>query len=226
MTEIQKQLFSMRDEKFGDFLSRLIPGISRDSIIGVRTPNLRKYAKEYQKDTEARDEFFDSIPHRYYEENMLHGFMIEGIKDYDEVIKRIDAFLPYVDNWATCDQINPKLFKKSKDRLMKDIDRWISSDKLYTVRFGIEMIMNHYLDEAFDRKYLDKVAALKSDEYYQKMMVAWFFATALTKHYDETLPILSNRVLDRWTHNKAIQKARESLRMTKEQKEFLNTLKY
>ena len=225
MTKVQKELFEMQDLEYKQFHSKLMPTISPDVIIGVRTPELRKYAKEFAKSKDY-DEFLRELPHRYYEENNLHGFIIETIKDYDELIKAIDEFLPYVDNWATCDLMSPKVFKKNTDKLIIKIKEWIKSKETYTIRFGIGMLMKFYLDGEFKREYLDLCVGVKSEEYYVNMMIAWYFATALAKQYEETLPYIEQKKLDRWTHNKTIQKAVESYRITPEQKIYLKTLKY
>ncbi len=224
MNEIQKFLFENQDIGYRDFQSKLIPNVDKSYFIGVRTPILRKYAKELLK-TGDINAFFAELPHKYFDENQLHAFILSGIKDFDECIKETERFLPYVDNWATCDQLSPKCFKKNKSELLKYINNWLKSDKTYTVRFAIGMLMSHFLDEDFDEKYLTTVANVKSDEYYINMMIAWYFATALAKQYESTLPFIENKVLDKWTHNKAIQKAVESYRITDEQKVYLRTLK-
>ena len=223
-TAIQKRLFEMQDEKLKLFQANLIPTAEKELIIGIRTQELRKYAKELLKDKDIFL-FLSALPHKYFEENQLHGFIISEMKDYDEVIARLNSFLPYVDNWATCDQTSPKVFKKHRDKLICEIKRWLSSEETYTVRFGISMLMNHYLDDDFSCDYPEMVSQIRSDEYYVNMMIAWYFATALAKHYDETLPYLQNRRLDTWVHNKTIQKARESFRVSSEQKDYLKSLK-
>lgn len=221
--EIKNRLFEMQDLKYRDFQAKLMPTVDKETIIGVRTPMLRQFAKELRK--EGTEDFLNSLPHSYYEENNLHGFIVSEIKDYGEAVRRMDEFLPYVDNWATCDSTSPKAFKKHKTELLAEIDRWLKSDKVYTIRFGIEMLMSFYLDDDFKPEYLDKVAAVHHNDYYVKMMAAWFFATALAKQYDATLPIIEKHVLEPWTHNKSIQKAVESYRITDEQKAYLRTLK-
>lgn len=221
--EITSRLFEMQDLKYRDFQAKLMPTVDKDMIIGVRTPLLRQFAKELKK--EGTEDFLDSLPHAYYEENNLHGFIVSEIKDYGEAVRRMDEFLPFVDNWATCDSTSPKVFKKHKTELLAEIDRWLASDRVYTIRFGIEMLMSFYLDGDFKPEYLDKVAAVSHEDYYVKMMAAWFFATALAKQYDATLPYIEKRVLEPWTHNKSIQKAVESYRITDEQKAYLRTLK-
>ena len=222
--EIRENLFRARDIKYRDFQSKLLPTIAPDSVIGVRTPVLRDYAKRLMK-AGGYEEFLDNLPHRYFDENQLHAFIVSGIKDYDRCIKEVCRFLPYVDNWATCDQMSPKIFKKHKTDLLSHIKMWIKSAEPYTVRFGIKMLMEHFLDRDFDVSFPETVAEVRSEEYYVRMMVAWYFATALAKQYDMIVPFIENKRLDPWTHNKAIQKAVESYRITAEQKEYLKTLK-
>ncbi len=222
--EIREELFELRDIKYRDFQVKLIPGTDPDDMIGVRTPELRKLAKQYAK-ADGIDEFLDDLPHKYFDENQLQAFIISGMKDYDLCMENLCQFLPYVDNWATCDQMSPKIFKKHKEELLKKIDEWIVSDKTYTVRFAIGMLMEHFLDDDFDMKYPEMVAKVRSDEYYINMMIAWYFATALAKQYDSIIPFIENKKLDVWTHNKAIQKSVESYRITPEQKEYLKSLK-
>ena len=221
---IQKRLFELSDEKNADFSAKLIPGIDREKFLGVRIPASRKLAKEIIKENEHKD-FLNSLPHKYYDENILHSILISEIKDYDECIKYIDEFLPYVDNWAVCDTMSPKAFKNKHERLMNDILRWVDSDQTYTIRFGLKILMAHFLDNDFKKEYLEIPAKIKSDEYYINMMIAWFYATALAKQWDSTIVYIENGVLDKWVHNKAIQKARESYRITTEQKEYLKPLK-
>ena len=222
--EILNELFKLQDVKYRDFQAKLIPTMNPENVIGVRTPELRKLAKQLAK-REDVDEFLDSLPHKYFDENQLHAFIISEIKDYEKCLERLEAFLPYVDNWATCDQMSPKIFKKHRAKLMQEIERWIESDYTYTVRFAIGMLMEHFLDEDFDIVYADMVADVHSEEYYINMMIAWYFATALAKQYDAIIPYLIEQRLDTWTHNKTIQKAVESRRITKEQKEYLRTLR-
>lgn len=214
----------MQDSEFKKFHSGLCPTLPDERIIGVRTPQLRKLAKELIKSGEYK-EFLASLPHSYYEENQIHGFIISEIKDYDEAIRLTDEFLPYVDNWATCDRYSGKAFIKNDQRLINDVIRWMSSEQVYTKRYGIGMLMSYFLDEGFRAEYLRLVADIKSDEYYINMMIAWFFATALSKQYDETVLYLKEKHLPVWVHNKTVQKAVESYRITKEQKEFLRTLR-
>lgn len=222
--EIEALLAERADPEYRLFQARLMPGTDPERILGVRTPDLRKLAKELAK-REDIDEFLSGLPHRYYDENNLHGFIISECRDYRKTVGYVDAILPFVDNWATCDLLSPKVFRKHKTELLSEIDRWIASDRVYTVRFGIEMLMSHYLDGDFRPEYLEKVTALRSDEYYINMMIAWFFATALTKQWDAALPILAENRLAVWTHNKTIQKACESYRITEEQKALLKTYK-
>ena len=221
---IQKRLLELSDEKNADFSAKLTPGIDKDKFLGVRIPAARKLAKEIIKENEHKD-FLNSLPHKYYDENILHSILISEIKDYDECIKYIDEFLPYVDNWAVCDTMSPKAFKSKHERLMSDILRWVNSDQTYTIRFGLEILMSHFLDNDFKKEYLEIPAKIKSNEYYINMMIAWFFATALAKQWDSTIMYIENGVLDKWVHNKTIQKARESYRITAEQKEYLKSLK-
>lgn len=224
MTTIQERLFALQDLKYREFHLGLVPTVDEDYMIGVRVPQVRKLAKEIAKE-EGCQEFLRQLPHRYYEENNLHAFIIEAIKDYDTCLEEVNRFLPYVDNWATCDSMNPKVFKKHKKELLPQIDTWLASDQTYTIRFGIGMLMGNYLDEDFVPEYLKKVAAVTSEEYYVNMMRAWYFATALAKQYETTVKLLEERQLDIWTHNKTIQKAVESYRITPEQKDYLRTLK-
>lgn len=222
--QITKQLFDLQDEKYGDFQYKLTPGVSRESIIGVRIPAARKLAKQYMKEAESA-EFVRDLPHKYYDENMLHGLLLSEYKNFDECVKAVEEFLPYVDNWAVCDIMSPRVFKKHKDELLPKIKEWIASDHVYTCRFGMEMLMCHYLDDDFRAEYLELPANVHSEEYYVNMMIAWFFATALAKQWDAAIGYIEQDRLDTWVHNKTIQKARESYRITKDQKEYLKTLK-
>ena len=222
--EIRNTLFFHRDSKYRDFQGKLIPTVNTNTIIGVRTPEIRKYAKELAKQENIK-EFLEALPHQYFEENQLHAFIISEIKDYECCIEEVSRFLPYIDNWATCDQMSPKVFRKHRKELLGSIDDWIKSKDTYKVRFGIRMLMEHFLDEDFDLAYPKIVANIRSEEYYVNMMVAWYFATALAKQYEAVLPFIENYKLDYWTHNKAIQKAVESYRITAEQKEYLKNLK-
>lgn len=217
---IRARLFEMQDLKYRDFTAKLTPTVPPERVIGVRTPALRRFAAELSK-TEDAAAFMALLPHLYQEENNLHAFLIERIADYDACVAALDAFLPYVDNWATCDSMSPKCLKKQLPRLTGEIRRWMASEQVYTVRFGMGMLMRHYLDEAFDPAYLDWVAVLRSEEYYINMMISWFFATALAKQWDATLPYFESRRLDPWVHNKAIQKAVESYRIPEDRKILL-----
>ncbi|WP_198022702.1 DNA alkylation repair protein [Anaerovibrio sp. RM50] len=218
---IQEKLFSLQDLKYRDFHAKLVPGIDKDRIIGVRVPDLRKLAKEIPlEDAKA---FMGELPHKYIEENNLHGFIISNMKDFEAVIRELEAFLPHVDNWGTCDLISPKIFKKHLDELLPYIDKWLQSQETYTIRFGIEMLMSFYLDADFKSEYLEKVAKIRSEEYYVRMMVAWYFATALAKQYDASIGYIEQYRLEDWTHRKTIQKAVESRRLTPEQKNYLKT---
>ena len=222
--KIQKELFALQDKEYMKFLSKLTPNVSEDTIIGVRIPEIRKLAKKLVKNNEYED-FLKELPHKYYDENLLHGAIISESKNFEKCIKLLDNFLPFVDNWAVCDTISPKIFKKHKKELIEKIKEWSQSDKTYTCRFGVEMLMTHFLDEDFKKEYLEVVADIHSEEYYVKMVVAWFFATALAKQWDYAVIYLEDNRLDVWVHNKTIQKARESLRISLEKKEYLKKLK-
>ena len=222
--EIVKTLYLEQDHEYKELQAKIIPTVDADAVIGVRTPQLRVYAKELSR-REDIGQFLDELPHKYFDENQLHAFIIAGIKNYDDAMARLEAFLPYVNNWATCDQMSPKVFKKNKTDLLTHIRTWIKSKDTYTVRFGVGMLMEHFLDEDFDVKYPVMVSKIRSDEYYVNMMIAWYFATALAKQYDAVIPFIEERKLDVWTHNKAIQKSIESYRITDEQKAYLRTLK-
>ena len=224
MNKYTKELMKLADKDYAAFSHKITPNVEQNKFLGVRVPIVRKLAKTLYNVSDA-DSFFNELPHNYFDENMLHGLLIEQIKDYDECVKQLDKFLPFVDNWAVCDSCNPKVFKKNKDKLIKDINRWIKAKDTYTVRFAINMLMGHYLDDDFDEKYLKQVSKVKSNEYYINMVVAWYFATALAKQYDSTIPYIENKVLDDWTHNKTIQKAIESYRISDSQKQYLRTLK-
>lgn len=239
---IREHLWELQDTEYRDFQAKLMPTIEKAHIIGIRTPVLRKYAKELartsrlfmvSKDMAAVDngsadiveQFISDVPHYYYEENNLHMFLILQMKDYDMALSYLEAFLPYIDNWATCDCGVPAVFKKHTDELLPHVYSWLGSDKPYTVRFGIGTLMRLYLDEKFDIKYTLDVAKMRSGEYYVNMMKAWYIATALAKQYEAVLPVLQEQLMDKWSHNKAIQKAVESYRITPKQKEYLKTLK-
>lgn len=222
--EIRTQLFAMRDLDYLDFHAGLIPTVEKDHIIGVRTPVLRKYAGEIAGNP-MKEEFLKALPHQYYDENNLHGFLIEKIRNIGECLEAVDTFLPYVDNWATCDLMSPKVFEKYKDELLPYVYKWLESGETYTIRYGVNVLMRHFLEADFKPEYLELVAGIQSEEYYVKMVVAWYFATALAKQYEAAVPFLTNHRLDTWTHNKTIQKARESNRISGETKEYLKTLK-
>ena len=222
--DLRTALFSAPDLKYRDFQAKLIPNLERDSMIGVRTPELRKMAKQFAKRPDVVD-FLKDLPHRYFDENQIHAFILSEIKDYDRCVEQVNLFLPYVDNWATCDQMSPKVFKKHRPELLTQIRQWIRSRHTYTVRFGMGMLMQHYLDEDFDPDYPALVGSIHSEEYYINMMIAWYFATALAKQYEAVIPWLEEKRLDPWVHNKTIQKAIESYRIDAEQKAFLRTLK-
>ena len=224
-TSLQIELFSLRDLKYKEFHQKLMPTVNPHKVIGIRTPVLRKFAKEFSKREEATS-FLKNLPHKYYEEDNLHAFLLEEIKDYEILIEELNKFLPFVDNWATCDMMRPKILKNHKTELLEDIKRWLNSKDTYTIRFAVNCLMNYYLEEDFKSEYLQWVKNIESDEYYINMVRAWYFATALAKQYDETVKILENNALDKWTHNKTIQKAVESYRITDEQKAYLKTLKY
>ncbi|MBR2640596.1 MAG: DNA alkylation repair protein [Oscillospiraceae bacterium] len=214
----------MSEEKYRDFQSKLMPTVPKEKIIGIRTPLLRKFAKEFSETPQA-EEFLKNLPHYYYEENNLHAFLLEKMTDFDECAKAVTNFLPFVDNWATCDSMSPKVFGKHKTELLGYIEKWLSAEDTYSVRFGIKMLMEHFLGEEFKPEYPKLVAKIKSEEYYIRMMQAWYFATALAKEYGAVLPFIENKKLEKWTHNKAIQKAIESYRITDEQKAYLRKLK-
>ena len=222
--EIEQQLKNLADEKYRKMQVTIIPTVVPESIIGVRTPELRKMAKELAKRSDISD-FLSDLPHKYFDEDQLHAFIISEIKDYERCMEELVRFLPFVDNWATCDQMSPKVFKKHRQQLLERIKTWIGSDKTYTVRFAVGMLMQHFLDEDFDPIYPEMVSKIRSQEYYVNMMIAWYFATALAKQYDVVLPYIEDKKLDVWTHNKAIQKSVESYRITPEQKEYLKSLK-
>lgn len=221
---IQDMLFELQDKEYRDFQSNLIPNIPREKIIGVRIPIMRKFAKKIIKEKNTK-KFLNDLPHHYYDENILQSILISEISDYDDCVGEINHFLPHIDNWAVCDILSPKVFKKNKNRLIIDIDKWLSSKHLYTCRFGLKMLMTHYLDEDFLPEYLEIASLIRSEKYYLQMMIAWYFATALAKQWEETIPYLKDGRLDTFVHNKTIQKARESRRITDERKEYLKSLK-
>ena len=219
-----EELFTLQDKKYAAFQAKLIPNIDPGSVIGVRTPELRALAKRLYRETDT-SEFLNTLPHRYFDENQLHAFLLSEEKAFEKCIGAVEKFLPYIDNWATCDQLSPKVFRKHKEELLVHIRNWIVSDKTYTIRFGIGMLMQHYLDESFDPEYPSLAASVRSEEYYVNMMIAWYFATALAKQYDAVLPYIEEQKLEKWTHNKAIQKCVESRRISEEQKEYLKSLR-
>ena len=221
---IYDRLVQYQDEKYREFQSKLVPNIPKETILGVKTPQMRAIAKAVAETPEA-EEFLRTLPHAYYEENLVHFFLLAGIKDFDACVEAVDRFLPYIDCWPVCDQSSPKVFTKHHDRLLPCIRRWIASDHVYTARFGMRMLMNEYLGEDFKAEYLGWVAEKQGEDYYLKMMVAWYFATALAKQYDAAVPYFEQRKLDPWTHKKAIQKAIESFRVSEEHKEYLKTLR-
>jgi 3-methyladenine DNA glycosylase AlkD len=221
---IEKELFKLQDKEYRKIQVNIINNIDPETIIGVRTPELRSLAKKMFKENSYED-FINDLPHKYFDENQLHAFIISEIKDYDKCLEEFNKFLPYVDNWATCDQPSPKTFIKNPDKLIKEIKKWIKSKETYTIRFGISMLMRVYLDGNFKPEYLEMVSKIRSKEYYVNMMIAWYFATALAKQYDSAISYIVDNKLDIWTHNKTIQKSIESYRVTDEHKEFLRSLK-
>lgn len=227
---VYERLLAVQDTKYREFQSKLVPNISKDAMIGVRTPEMRKVAKDVfgggkNLSVEA-ESFLHELPHKFYEENMIHLFLISMIKDFDGCIEQLERFLPFIDCWPVCDQSNPKVFKKNHERLLPFVKKWIASEHTYTSRFGMRILMNEFLDDDFKPEYLEWIASKHSDDYYLKMMIAWFFATAVVKQYDASIPFIENHRLDYWTHNKAIQKALESFRVSDEHKEYLRRLKY
>ena len=223
MTEIQKFLFSQYDKKYRDFTLPLIPTVDEKTFIGVRLPILKKYAKDL--DEKSKNDFLDSLPHDYHEENILHAFIISNIKDYDLFVKRVDAFLPYVTNWSVCDTLCNKHLNKYKDRLIIDVYKWLKSKEIYRVRYAVKCLMNYYLGDDFKEEHIQRVAEIKLDDYYVKMMVAWYLATGLAKNYNQFVKAIEEKRFDSVTHNKAIQKAVESYRVSDEHKQYLKTLK-
>lgn len=220
-----QRLSELSDPTYRDFHAGLIPNISPETILGVRVPALRKLARELRGSAEAQ-EFMAALPHEYYDENCLHGLLINDIKDFGATVSALDTFLPYVDNWAVCDLISPRSFKSRPPELAAHVRRWLDSSHSYTVRFGIGVLMSFYLDEGFEPAQLEAVAERCCEEYYVNMMVAWYFATALAKQPEAALPYIENRRLSRWTHNKAIQKSIESRRIPDETKAYLKTLRW
>lgn len=224
MTQIQQRLFELQDLKYKEFHSKLMPTVSKDKIIGVRVPELRKLAKEINK-SESKAIFLNTLPHKYYEEDNLHAFLIEQIKDFDECVSALDNFLLFVDNWATCDMMTPKILGKNPEKLYEKIEEWLKSEHIYTVRFAVVTLMKFFMDKRLDKKHLNLLLSIKSGEYYIDMAVAWYLATALSSRWDLVIPYIENQKFNKWVHNKAIQKSIESYRITAEQKEYLKTLK-
>ena len=224
MKKILDELFLLQDEEYREFNSKLIPTVAKENVIGIRIPVLRKYEKEI-RNTEKAKEFLNSLPHKYTEEYNLHALLLENINSYNDTITALNDFLPFVDNWATCDIMSIKIFRNHLDILPEQLDRWLNSSHPYTIRFAIKMYMTYYLDENFDQLFMTKISQIQSDEYYVNMMIAWYFATALAKQYDTAIKFVENNKLPTWVHNKTIQKAIESYRITKNQKEYLRTLK-
>lgn len=222
--EIRQTLLGYADENFAAFSQKLIPTLKREYFIGIRTPQLKAIAKEYAK-RDNIDEFLNDLPHKYHEENNLHAFILSGIKNVDEAVDKIEKFLPYINNWSTCDQLRVKCFSKRGEELRGVFYRWVESDKVYTIRFGVGMLMSCCLGDKFVNKDVEKLLQITEDEYYVKMMIAWYLATALAKNYDEVLPYIQEKSFSPWIHNKAIQKSLESFRITDEQKIYLKSLK-
>ena len=221
---LYERLLSYQDEDYKEFQSKLVPNIDKETIIGVRTPQIRGIVKEIFG-TEEATIFLQTLPHQYYEENLIHFFLISKIKDFNECVREVERFLPYINCWPVCDQATPLVFKKNHDTLLPLIKKWIKSKHVYTARFGIRMLMNEFLNDDFKDEYLELVSSKSGDDYYLKMMIAWFFATALAKQYDATIKYIENRCLDPWIHKKAIQKAIESYRVSDEHKEYLKTFR-
>lgn len=219
---IEQQLFSMQDVSYADFQAKLTPGVPRECFIGVRVPQLRCLTKQIKNEAQP---FLNNLPHLYYDENLLHGILISQMQDFDLCMDALENFLPYVDNWAVCDTMSPKVLGKNREVLLEKIRQWCASSHTYTCRFGILCLMRHFLDDDFCPEYLDIPAAISSEEYYVNMMIAWFYATALAKQWDATIPYLEQGRLPSWIHRKTIQKARESYRITPEQKAYLQSLK-
>lgn len=221
---VKEKLYAIQDLEYKDFIYKLTPTLDYDKIIGIRIPNLRKIADEL-RNTKTAEDFLLCTPHEFFEENTLHIFLLEKIKDFDKAVYEVDRFLQYIDNWSTCDSRSPVAFKKNPDKLFPYIQKWIGADHIYTVRYGVKKLMDYYLDENFSKEHLYLVAKVEQKDYYINMMTAWYYATALAKQYDDTIKIIEQKILPKWTHNKAIQKAKESYRITTEQKEYLNSLK-
>ena len=218
---LHKELFALQDKEYRDFTAKLTPSIDKEKIIGVRVPVLRKFAKEFYKNKSAAEEFLSALPHHYYEENLLHGFLVEQIKDFQSAVEHTEVFLPFVDNWAVCDTFSPKIFQKHPKEVYEYIQKWIKSDKTYMIRYAVGLLLSNYLDEHFQKEMLKLVSEVKSEEYYVNMMLAWYFATALAKQYKATIPLIEAKTLPLFVQNKTIQKARESKRISTETKEYL-----
>lgn len=224
MTHLQEELFKLQDTAYRDFHSSLMPGVDKEAVIGVRIPVLRKFAKEYAKSGET-EQFMRELPHKYYEENNLHMMLIAQIKDYDKCISETEKFLPYIDNWATCDSPLPKCFDKNKEDIIVRAKNWIATDDTYVKRYGMGVMMRLFLDEDFKEEYIQIVAGVKSEEYYVNMMIAWYMATALAKQWNTVIPYIEQRKLSPWVHRKTIQKAVESYRITDEHKIYLKSFR-
>lgn len=221
---VYEKLLEVKDSEYKEFQAKLVPNIDPETIIGVRTPDMRAVAKEVFNSDE-KEAFLQELPHKYYEENLVHFFILALIKDFDECVSKVEEFLPFVDCWPVSDQATPKSFKKNHEKLLPYIKKWIASDHVYTARFGIRMLMNEFLGEDFKEEYLELVASKKGEDYYLKMMVAWYFATALAKRYDESVVYIEQHRLDDWVHKKAIQKAIESYRVSDDHKDYLRSLR-
>ena len=224
LTRLQQQLFVLQDEEYRDFHSKLMPNIPKENVIGIRVPVLRKFAKEFAKSDE-KEKFLKELPHRYYEENNLHMMLLVEMKDYDGCMQEMERFLPYINNWATCDFPAPKCFEKHKKDVLEHIKIWIKSSQTYTVRYAIGMLMRLFLEDDFSAEYPQMVAEVSSEEYYINMMIAWYFATALAKQWDAVIPYIEQRKLSPRVHRKTIQKAVESYRITPGQKEYLKSFR-
>jgi 3-methyladenine DNA glycosylase AlkD len=220
LKDIYDFLREHQDEKYAEFLRKLLPNVKPEQIIGVRTPLLRKYVKQI-KNSDICEPFLKECPHSYFEENQIHGFLISEEKDFEKCMEKLESFLPHMDNWATCDQTSPKIFKAEKERLLPHIEQWLASSHVYTIRFGTNMLMQHFLDNDFKPQYLDMAVAVKSEEYYVNMGIAWYMATALAKQWDAAIPYITSGKMGKWVHNRTIQKAIESRRISPEQKNFL-----
>lgn len=222
--KIKAFLQEYKNQRLKEFNAKLIPNINADCVLGISLPTLRKFAKELYSTCDCTP-FLQDLPHQFHEENHLHAFLIEQIKDYGECIRLTQEFLPFVDNWAVCDCFKPPVFKKNKQKLLVEIIKWLTSAHAYTIRYGVCMLLTHFLDGDFTPDLLECVAKIKSQDYYVQMVIAWYFATALAKQYGYAIKYLQEKRLCSWVHNKTIRKAIESFRITKEQKQYLKTLK-